>query len=345
MTRRRTLLAIGLLLALTGCTGATTEPGGAPSAGPELSVDATEPADADTTDRSESAFTVDNCGFEVRMDTPPRRVVTIKSSTTEMMLALGLADRIVGAAFLDGPIPEEYGDVGVPVLAERVPGFEAVLATEPDLVYAGWESNFGPEGAGERDQLAELGVASYVSPAACKGAGYQPDPLTFEEVFAEIHEAGDLFGVPAAAAALVEEQRAALAAIEPHPGGPTALWYSSGSDIPYVGAGIGAPQMIMDAVGLTNIVADVHDTWASVSWEEVVAREPDVIVLVDSAWNTAEHKIGVLEGNPATSALDAVRKGRYLVVPFAATEAGVRNVAAAADLADQLAELMPPESG
>ena len=97
--------------------------------------------------------------------------------------------------------------------------------------------------------------------------------------------------------------------------------------------------MIMDAAGLTNIFADVHDTWTSAGWEQVVAADPDVIVLVDAAWNTADKKIGMLEANPATSQLTAVREKRYLVVPFAAGEAGVRNADAVQSLSDQLAEL------
>jgi iron complex transport system substrate-binding protein len=285
--------------------------------------------------------TVDNCGFQVTLEEPPQRIVTIKSSTTEMLLALGAADRLVGAAFLDGPIPAELAASGdeLPVLSERVPGQEAVLGTGADLVYAGWESNFSPDGAGERESLARLGVGTYVSPSACKAEGYQPDPLTFERVFAEITEAGRVLGVPDAAAELVARQRAELAEVVPDTSGRTALWYSSGDDIPYVGAGIGAPQMIMDAVGLTNVAADVHDTWTSMGWETIVEADPDVIVLVDAAWNTAESKIEQLEANPATAQLSAVREGRYLEIPFPASEAGVRNVAAARDLAEQLATL------
>jgi iron complex transport system substrate-binding protein len=284
--------------------------------------------------------TVDNCGFDLTVDAVPQHVVTIKSSTTEMLLALGLRDRLVGAAFLDGPIPAEYGD-DVPVLSDKVPGQEAVLGTGADFVYAGWESNFSPEGAGERESLDALGIGTYVSPSACKEAGYQPDPLTFDSVFDEITEAGKVFGVPDAAADLVAEQQDELAAIEPDTSGRTALWYSSGDDIPYVGAGIGAPQMIMDEVGLTNIAADVHDTWTSMGWEQIVAADPDVIVLVDAAWNTAQSKIDKLKANPATAQLSAVKADRFLVVPFAGSEAGVRNVAAARDLADQLRALPP----
>lgn len=288
---------------------------------------------------------LDNCGFGTEILAPPERVVTIKSSTTEMLLALGLGDRIVGTAFLDGPVPDSLSDAAadVPAVAEpltdEAPGSEAVLDLEPELVYAGWESNVTAETAGDRDTLANLGVATYVSPAACKDPEYMPDPLSFEDVFGEIEEVGTIFAADDAAADLVAEQRSALDAIEPDERGLTALWYSSGDDVPYVGAGIGAPQMIMDAAGLENVAADVHDTWTSFAWEEAVDADPDVIVLVDAAWNTAEAKKERLAENPATAEMTAVRNENYVVVPFPATEAGVRNVDAVADVVEQLGEL------
>ncbi len=345
--------AIALAVLVAGCGARSADgdlaPGAAGPRGAQGEAGSRAPAgdpstDGSATDRPTTGghpLTLDNCGVEVTVESPPQRVVTIKSSTTEMLLALGLADRIVGAAFLDGPVPESLADAAtdLPVLSDRAPGPEAVLTVEPDLVYAGWESNFSAESAGDRAALAELGVASYVSPSACKAAGYQPDPLTFDVVFDEIVEAGRVFGAEAAAQRLVTAQRADLAAATPDSRGLTALWYSSGADVPYVGAGIGAPQMIMDAVGLTNIAADVHDTWTSFSFEQVVADDPDVIVLVDAAWNTAQSKIETLEANPATARLTAVQEGRYLTIPFAATEAGVRNVDAVRDLAAQLADL------
>ncbi len=327
-------LAVAVALLTGGCAADA-----ATGTAPDPAADAAAAPPAAETDGY--PVTVDNCGFPLTVESPPQRVVTIKSSTTEMLVALGLADRIVGAAFLDGPFPEHLADdaADVPVLSDRAPGPEAVLTVEPDLVYAGWESSFSAESAGERAALADLGIGSYVSPSACQGEEHRPDPLTFEGVFDEIAEAGAVFGAPDAARTLVDEQRAALAAVAPDDSGLTALWYSSGSDVPYVGAGIGAPQMIMDAVGLENIAGDVHDTWTSFSFEQVVEDDPDIIVLVDAAWNTAASKIGSLEANPATARLTAVREGRYLTVPFAATEAGVRNVDAVRDLADQLAAL------
>ncbi|TFC90646.1 putative F420-0 ABC transporter substrate-binding protein [Cryobacterium breve] len=332
------LIAIGVAaasLVLSGCAGPgpASESGSAPSASADAS--------------SGYPVTIDNCGTDVTVAAAPERIVTIKSSATELLLALGLGDRIVGSAFLDGPLPASLEKAGADlnVVSDFVPGQEAVLGLTPDFVYGGWESNFSAEGVGERAGLAALGIGSYVSPAACKGEGYMPDPLTFDSVFDEITEAGAIFGAEEAAVELVADQQEDLAALDPTGADTTALWYSSGTDTPYVGAGIGSPNMIMQAAGLTNVFADVQDTWTSVGWESVIEANPSVIVLVDASWNTAASKIASLEANPATQQLAAVQAKRYIVLPFAATEAGIRNVEAAASSIEQLAALEASTTG
>lgn len=321
----RAVAVLGALV-LGGC--AAVEP---PAAAPT----SVAPADEDF------PLTVVNCGVEVEVEAPPERIVTIKSSATEMVLALGAGDRVVGTGFPDGPPPADLVDeaADLPVLSDRVPSAEVVLEAAPDLVYAGWQSNLTPDGAGDRATLADLGVATYVSPSACEDPSQRPARLSFDDVFAEIEEVAQLLGEPEAGERVVAEQRELLAQVEPDDRGLTALWYSSGTDVPYVGAGTGAPQMVLDAVGLENIAGGIEDRWSPFSWEQVAADDPDVIVLVDASWNSAEQKRELLASSPATSGLTAVREERYLVVPFAATEAGVRSVEAAAGLADQLAAL------
>jgi iron complex transport system substrate-binding protein len=320
--RHAWILPAGLVfaVALGGCSAPAALPEAGTPAGP-------------------AAVTVDNCGTQVVFPDAPKRVITIKSSSTEMLLALGLQSRIIGTAFQDGPVPPAWRDqaANLPVLAERVPSQEATLAAAPDLVYAGWESNLSPDGAGARADLAALGVRSYVSPSACEEPEYKPAKLTYNDIFAEITEVAHIFRVDDAP--LVTAQRKQLASVRQDTRGLTALWYSSGSDTPYVGAGIGAPELLMETIGLKNIAASVKDTWTSFNWEAVIDANPEVIVLVDASWNTVAHKIAVLQGNPATARLEAVKHHRYLTVPFAASEAGVRSVPAAADLARQLAAL------
>ncbi|TFC78912.1 putative F420-0 ABC transporter substrate-binding protein [Cryobacterium sp. TMS1-20-1] len=333
MLRRSRFLFIGVginaALLLSGCA-ATATPAATPGSSPASSTAA----------RAGYPITADNCGTSVTVAAAPERIVSIKSSATELLLALGLGDRIVGSAFLDGPLPDSLAAAGADlnVISDFLPGQEAVLGLNPDFIYGGWESNFSADGVGERPALEALGVGTYVSPAACKGDS-MPNPLTFDTVFAEIDEAGAIFGATDAAAKLVSGLQSDLAALKPTATDTTALWYSSGTTTPYVGAGIGSPEMIMDAAGLTNIFADVSDTWTSAGWESIIEANPSVIVLVDATWNTAESKIAHLESDPATQVLDAVKNQRYIILPFAATEAGIRNVEATASTISQLAAL------
>lgn len=285
--------------------------------------------------------TVDNCGTTVTVDKPPTRIVTIKSTTLELALALGLQHRIVGTAFRDGPVPERWASAAskLPDLGSGVPGQEAVLKVRPDMIFAGWESNLTAQGAGDRSALAKLGVATYVAPSACEEPKYQPEPMTFDLLWKQIDQAGRIFGVPNRAKTLVAQQKKTLAAVKPSTGNQTALWYSSGSKTPYVGAGIGAPEMIMKAAGLHNVAGGISKTWTSLGWESIIKKDPDVIVLVDASWNTAKSKIKHLEDNPATARMTAVRKHRFVKIPFPAGEAGVRNVDAVQSVVTQLQAL------
>jgi iron complex transport system substrate-binding protein len=311
--------ALGLALALAGCGAA---PADIPTAAPGAPV------------------VVENCDTTVQFAAAPQRVVTIKSTSTEMLLALGLGDRIVGTAFPDGPVPDEWAGAAadLPLLSEQMPSEEAVLELEPDLVYSGWESAFAPDAAGDRAELAALGVASYVQPAACRST--EVAKLTFDELFREIGEVAEIFRVDATP--LLDGQRAELEALVPDDRGLTALWYSSGTDTPYVGAGTGAPQPVLETVGLANLAGDIDSAWTSLGWEAIVDADPDVIVLIDADWNTAASKMLHLAANPATAKLDAVVHQRYLILPFASAEAGVRTVSAATSLAEQLAALDLP---
>lgn len=347
---RVTVLSAVFTLALVAGCGASShdsppvdDRSEAPSAGETDSLtDRAETTSGPLTERSTTyPMVLDNCGHEVTVHQAPERVVTIKSTPLELMLALGLEDRIVGYAFPDGPMPDRWADAAaaLPLLSDRVPSQEAVLTQEPDLIYAGWESNLETGGDSTREQLAGLGVASYVAPSACQGQGYQPDPMSFDLLFEDFAQVGEIFDVQDQAEELIAAQRQQLEAIEPDPRGLSALWFSSGSDTPFVGAGIGAPQMMMQAAGLDNIAATVSDTWTSMGWEAIIDADPDVIVLIDADWNTAASKIDQLSSHPATAELTAVQHERYVVVPFPAGEAGVRNVDAVASIVDQLQEM------
>ncbi|WP_127505640.1 ABC transporter substrate-binding protein [Actinoplanes solisilvae] len=280
------------------------------------------------------AAPITNCGTPVPVSKPPAKAVTMNQSATEIMLALGLQDRMAGTAYLDDKVLPDFADAygKIPVLAKEYPSKEKLLETSPDFIYASFSSAFGDEGVGDRAEWQKLGVGTYISPAGCP-KGSQPAKLGLDDVFGEIRDVATLFGVPERAEKLITEQKSRL---KKAPAATKVLWWDGGSDAPSVGACCGAPGMIMDAAGVTNVFADVKGNWGDTSWEAVAERNPDVIVLVDASWDPADKKEQFLEKNPTLKDLPAVQRKKYVVIPFSSTSAGVRNVSAVEDLAGAL---------
>ena len=105
-------------------------------------------------------LTIENCGRTITIDAPPQRAVSLNQGSTEILLSLGLADRMVGTATWTDPVRENLADENakVPRLADNKPSFEVVLDTEPDFVSASFGGTLGP-GDDETPSEAELRVA------------------------------------------------------------------------------------------------------------------------------------------------------------------------------------------
>lgn len=311
---------------------------------PSACVGAPEDADADADIGSAAAYPVEvsSCGITSTVDFPPSSAITMNQGATEVALALGVEERLAGTAYLDDAVPEKWRSAyeTVPVLADQYPDHETILAAEPDFVYASYISAFDAEAAGDRATLHELGVATYVSPFGCGAEAPEPD-VTFDSVWQEIADVAAVFGVPERAERIREEQADQLAALERESVGEgiEVFWFDSGDKTALAGAGGGGPQLILDAIGATNVFADVEGGWADVSWEDVVAADPEVIVLADAAWSTAEDKIAMLRQDEVLSQLDAVRHERFVTIPFSESTPGVRLVDGATSVAEQIRAL------
>ncbi|MEU4642067.1 ABC transporter substrate-binding protein [Micromonospora sp. NPDC023814] len=299
--------------------------------------------DDDPAPASGAPATLTNCGTPVTVAAPPQRAVTLNQPATEIMLALGLADRMAGTAYLDDAILPEHAAAyaSVPVLSGKYPAKEKLLETAPDFVYASFHSAFGDEGVGDRAALAGLGIGTYLSPAGCPKP-HRPGKLTVEDVFAEIRDVAAVFGVPARAERLIADHRARIAAAAARFDGTrdvSVLWWDARTDAPSVGACCGSPNMIMSAVGVGNAFGDLAGGWADTSWESAVARDPDAIVLVDATWDPAAAKKAFLARHPTLKDLPAVAGQRFVVIPFSSTTAGVRAVLGVEALAAGMAQL------
>ena len=117
----------------------------------------------------------------------------------------------------------------------------------------------------------------------------------------------------------------------------TVFAYDSGEEAPFT-ACQGMPGDIIKLAGGISIFDDIEAGWATPSWEEVVERDPDVILVLDYDGDV-EEKIEFLKTNDATKDLTAVKEGRI----FSACCADMQGSAGSADTVEIIARQLYPD--
>lgn len=326
----RAALALALMLLVSAC-GTPASSGQA-----EQTQNAQAPAaEQQTQQAADKPVTLKNNGIEMTYPESPKRAVTLNQHVTEVMLALGLEDKMVGTAYLDDQILPELKAAyeKVPVLSDKYPSKEVLMAAEPDFVYAGWKSGFGDKGVGSMEELEKAGIKSYLHESSNK-----PGP-TVEDVFADIQNIGRIFRVEDRANELVTKMKTEMEQTTRklgEVGQPLKVFvYDSGEEQAFTAANNYMTALIKMAGG-KNIFDDVQKGWAEVSWEEVVNRNPEVIIIVDYGDKSLEQKRELLLSKRELANVAAIQNNRLLVLPLSAASEGVRAPIALKILAEGL---------
>jgi iron complex transport system substrate-binding protein len=322
----RKLLLLSLLITLLAACAPQATPRTVPVATqtPVTDAPATE---APTEPAGETLTFTDGLGREVTLAGPAQRIVSLAPSNTEILFAIGAGDQVVGRdEFAD--YPEEAKSI------ESIGGSfgeynsEAIVALEPDLVLAA-EIN-PPELV---KQLEDLGLTVY----------YLKNPLTLEEMYGNLEIAGRLAGYDVTD--LVDSLQARVAAVDEKIASvtekPVVFYEIDATDPskPYTyGPGTFGDLLITRAGGINLATeAGITDAYPQVSLEQIVAANPDVIVLGDSMWGVTPESV---QARPGWEALDAVTSSR--IFPFddnLVSRPGPRLV----DGLEQLAKLFHPD--
>lgn len=283
--------------------------------------------------------TVQSCDREITFDAPPARAASNDVNLTEMMLVLGLTDRMVGYTGISGwnKLDETIraGVAELPELSERYPTREVLIGADLDFWFAGW--NYGMKVGGEvtPETLAPFGIAVYELTESCIHI-MNRDRVAVDDMFTDIRNLATIFGVPERAETLIGGWQAELAEIATTTpaGEPLRVFvYDSGEDTPFTAGRYAMPTAMIEAAGGRNIMDDVSTSWTRVAWEPVVERNPEVIVIVNYGDVTADQKIAFMRANPAFANIDAVVNNRFVVLEYVEATPGPRNIAAIRSLA------------
>ncbi|PLL14871.1 iron ABC transporter substrate-binding protein [Tabrizicola sp. TH137] len=278
--------------------------------------------------------TVESCARSVTFDAAPERAISNDVNLTEMMLVLGLRDRMAGYTGISGwkTLDEEMraGVAELPELSAKYPTKEVLAGAEADFFFAGW--NYGMKVGGEvtPETLEPLGIKVYELTESCIHIGPKARS-SMEDMYADIRNLGAIFGVSDRAEALIAEWTARLEAATAgvDRSNPLRVFvYDSGEEAPFTAGAYAMPTALIEAAGGKNILDDLEKSWAEVAWEPVIERNPEVIVIVNYGDVTAEQKIAFLKGNPAFASIDAVKNDRFVVLDYVEATPGPRNIKA-----------------
>jgi iron complex transport system substrate-binding protein len=264
----------------------------------------------------------------------PKRIVSATPSVTEMLFALGLGERVVGVT--------EH--CRYPEAARRLPKIgtymnpnsEAIAALRPDLVVI-QKNPYLPAAALERLKLRALEL-NYDS---------------VEEVYRGIERLSAAAGVPERGAALVARLKAELAAVgratAGRPRRSAAFFVARQPDSTQGLIAVGSASYLRELIeiaGGRNVFGDAAAAYPKIPLEELIARNPDVIIdmgdMAQTRGVTEAHRRSVVELWNRHPVLKAVRENRIYAV---ANDIFVVPGPRMAEAARAFARMLHPELG
>jgi iron complex transport system substrate-binding protein len=283
------LLAL-LIVALVGCAGAQS-----PEPTEPVATETPEPTEPVATETPESVSMVDDAGRTVEIAETPQRLVSLAPSKTEILFALGLGDKVVGVTdFCD--YPEEAQAI------EKVGGMEhnleKIVALDPDLVLAIGGS---PAQVEKATEMEGLGLTVLVL-----------EPGDIESIMTDIELMGKATGAEKEASQLAAQMGKRFDEITAKAKGaeskPKVFFELDATDPskPYTPGPGSFIDALITLVGGSNIAASAEMQWAQLSTEEIIAQDPEVIVLGDANYGVT---VEMVKERPGWSVIAAVKNG------------------------------------
>ncbi|WP_367716544.1 ABC transporter substrate-binding protein [Nitratireductor sp. GISD-1A_MAKvit] len=292
----------------------------------------------------------ENCGYTTSYEAPPQRAVTLSNNATEMMLALGLEDRMAGTSYMASlKISPQYEKAyaQVPVLSPLVATTEQLIETEADFVYAGYPDGFS-ESRHTRDQLHDLGMKTRLNTEGCNLGKFG-----FDQLFSEIRAVAAIFGVRERGDKLIADIRkrldtveAKLKGVEPIP----VFIFNGGESAPRAVLGNTMLSHVVERAGGTNVFGDVPNRYGQVSWEQIAERRPEYIVVYysgtaggqvvgDPAGELGTGRIEILMSNPTIAGVPGVAGEKFVTIDSVWGQPGPSSI----DAVEKLARAFHPQ--
>lgn len=269
---------------------------------------------------AQSVQATDALGRDVVLAAPALRIVSMVPSHTETLCALGACDRLVGRDSLSDA-PEAA--LAAPALGTAfAPDLEALVAAAPDLVLA-------DAFTGLAEALAPFGIAVYAG-----------TPQRLDDLAPYFADLGALLGLEAEAARLAAELEAGFEALRAAVADlPRPTVFVEIDATPYAAGPTSLVGAIVELAGGAHVVDAALGDYPQIDPEYVVARDPEVILLMDAPYGVTADQVAA---RPGWSGLRAVRDGRVLELSMTEVDALSRPGPRLVDAAWAIARLLHP---
>ncbi|MEG1149384.1 MAG: ABC transporter substrate-binding protein [Niameybacter sp.] len=267
--------------------------------------------------------------YDVTVESPRQKAVTLSQFMTEMLLALDLQDRMIATALLDNPILPEFEEAynKIPQLQigeGHSVSKEGFIATGADFV-SGWDSSISEQTTGSPSEL----ISKDITPFMAKS--YQADS-TVETVYEDFELLGKIFGVQDKAQEVIDKMKKDVKVVTDKVGDikeedrVKTMVYDAGENDAMV-VGVGLANNLINLAGGNNVFAkNATKPYIHVSFESIVAENPEVILVTDyMAGSPVQEKIDFLKAHPALKDVPAIKNNKIYVVGLADLSPGVRN--------------------
>lgn len=283
---------------------------------------------------------IDNGGRVLSFEYNHRRLVTLRQHITETALEIELDPYIVGcSSVIDPPVPDHLKNRydKLPIIAEKYPTIERLLDVNPDILWVDRKWAFVKNQLGSMKNIERQGIKVYLS----ESGFHNKNDIKY--VYDDLSKIGYLFDKKDRANVIISEMKEKIKNIHNNVKDidkkVRVLDYdSSRNNLAFVGCRCMADNLIHLAGG-ENIFSDIDKEWANVNWEEIIKRNPDVIIVHEYRGISGLSKIEELRRNPLLQDINAVKNNRFIIVNLDEIYEGVRN----ADTVEKLAKGFYPE--
>lgn len=248
------------------------------------------------------------------------RAVSTSQFTTEMLLAIGAENQILGTAYLDDEILPELREKynKIPVLSKGAPTKEQFYSLNPNFL-TGWKSIATPKNLGTVEELKENGIEVVFTKSQ--------DSSKIEDIYSDILMFGDIFNLKDNAKNVVKNMKEDINKVKEknkNKNNIKVFAYDSQESAPFVVGGNGIGNTMIEIAGGENIFKDTNFSFGIGTWEKVLDENPEAIIVIDYGSVSYENKIKYLKNNSPISQLEAVKKNKVIRIPLSYISPGIK---------------------